>query len=488
MTASAIALLVLVGTGVVASLVPRWPGIAAAGAIAAAALGIPAAVAVLGEGTAVEHRLAWAAPIDEVRIGLDPLSAMFALPLLALGAACAVYGVFYLDRARRPGVPAAVLNLLLAAMLLVVLARDAVVLLIAWEMMTLAIYLLVTYEHGDRAVRRAGWVYLIASHLGVACLLALFVLLGHLRGSFGFAELAARPLGGGAAAVAAVLALLGFGVKAGIVPLHVWLPEAHAAAPSHISALMSGVLIKLGLYGLLRTLGFLEPAEWWGPVLAALGSGSALVGIALALYQRDIKRALAYSSIENVGVILIGLGVGLWASDAGHPRIAALALCGAMLHIWTHAMMKGVMFLGAGSVLHGTGTRDLETMGGLMRRMPRTGALFVLGAVAIVGLPPLAGFASEWLVYRGLIDGGLAPGGDAGWILLLLFAVAVLAAVGALATLCFVRIIGVALLGQPRSAAAARAHESGAGMIAPIAALSAGIVVMPFAAPHAVAG
>jgi hydrogenase-4 component B len=488
MTAVAIAVLVLVGTGVAASLVPRSAGLAAAGAIGAATLGIPAAIAVLGDGTASERHLAWAAPIHQIRIGLDPLSAMFALPLLVLGAACAVYGVFYLDRARRPGVAAGVLNLLLAAMLLVVLARDAVLLLIAWEVMTLASYLLVSYDHGDHAVRRAGWVYLIASHLGVACLLTLFVLLGQLGGSFGFAELAARPLGGGAAAVAVLLALLGFGVKAGVVPLHVWLPEAHAAAPSHVSALMSGVLIKLGLYGLLRTLGFLEPAAWWGPVLAALGAVSGLVGIALALYQRDIKRALAYSSIENVGVILIGLGVGLWANDTGHPRIAALALCGAMLHIWNHAMMKGVMFLAAGSVLHGAGTRDLESMGGLMRRMPRTGALLVLGAAAIVGLPPLAGFTSEWLVYRGLIDGGLAPGGDAGWILLLLFAVAALATVGVLAALCFVRIAGVALLGQPRTAAAARAHESSAGMIAPIAVLAVGIVAMPFAAPHVVAG
>lgn len=488
MTECEIALLVLVGTGLIAVPGARWSRIAALGAVAAAAIAIPAAVAVLARGTAGEIAVAWAAPIDEVRLGIDPLSAFFVVPLLVLGACCAVYGAFYLDRARRPGVPAAVFNLLLAAMLLVVLARDAVVLLIAWEVMTLTSYLLVTHDHEEPGVRRAGWVYLIAGHIGVACLLALFVLLARLAGSFGFAALAARPAAGGAAAAAGLLALVGFGVKAGIVPLHVWLPEAHAAAPSHVSALMSGVLIKLGLYGLLRTLAFVEPGWWWGAALAVLGAVAALVGIALALYQRDLKRALAYSSIENVGVILVGLGVGLWAAHEQHPEVAGLALCGALIHLWNHVMMKGVMFLGAGSLLHATGTRDLERMGGLLRRMPRTGALMVVGAVAIAGLPPLAGFAGEWLVYRGLIAGGLAPAGSAGPILGLLFAVVALAAVGVLAALCFVRIVGVALLGRPRSDAAAAAHESSAGMIAPIAVLAAGVVAMPFVAPSLIGG
>lgn len=483
MTALGIAVFVLAATGMLAVPGRRWPRIAAVGAIAAAAIGIPAAAAVISDGTASELHIAWAAPITEVRLGIDPLSAFFAVPLLVLGASCAVYGAFYLDPARRAGPPAALLNLLLAAMLLVVLARDAVVLLIAWEVMTLTSYLLVVHDHHEAAVRRAGWIYLIAGHLGVACLLALFVLLGQRGAGFGFAELSARPAGGGVAVVAALLALVGFGTKAGIVPLHVWLPEAHAAAPSHVSALMSGVLIKLGLYGLLRTLEFLEPAAWWGPSLAVLGVVTALVGIALALYQRDLKRALAYSSIENVGVILLGLGVGLWAAYEHHPGLAALALCGGLLHLWNHAMMKGLMFLGAGSLLHATGTRDLERMGGLLPRMPRTGGMIVLGAVAIAGLPPLAGFTGEWLVYRGLIDGGLASNTGAGPVLWMLFAIAALAAVGVLAALCFVRIVGIALLGRARTAAAARAHESSAGMLVPMAVLAGGIVAMPFVAP-----
>lgn len=487
MTACGIAVLVLVATGLVAAGARRRAGIAAAGAVAAAAIAIPAAVAVLAGGGVDELRIAWAAPIEDVRLGIDPLSAFFAVPLLVLGASCAVYGAFYLDRARRAGPPATLFNLLLAAMLLVVLARDAVVLLIAWEVMTLTSYLLVVHDHHEAAVRRAGWVYLIAGHLCVACLLALFVLLGQLGGGFGFAELSARPVGGGMAVVAVLLALVGFGTKAGIVPLHVWLPEAHAAAPSHVSALMSGVLIKLGLYGLLRTLEFLEPAVWWGPSLAALGVVTAVVGIALALYQRDLKRALAYSSIENVGVILLGLGIGLWAAYEQHPGLAALALCGGLLHLWNHVMMKGLMFLGAGSLLHATGTRDLERMGGLLHRMPRTGALIVLGAVAIAGLPPLAGFTGEWLVYRGLIDGGLASTTSAGQVLWMLFAIAALAGVGVLAALCFVRVVGIALLGRPRTEAAAQAHESTAGMLVPMLVLAGGIVAMPFVAPWLVA-
>jgi formate hydrogenlyase subunit 3/multisubunit Na+/H+ antiporter MnhD subunit len=490
MTGCTIAMLVLAGTGLLA-LPARRGWVAVAGAIAAAGIGVPSAVAVLAGGAGSEIRISWAAPIDEVRLGLDALSAFFVVPLLVLGACCAVYGLHYLapgpDRTRRAGRAAALFNLMVAAMLLVVLARDAIVLVIAWEVMTLTSYLLVIHDHHEAAVRRAGWVYLIAGHLGVACLLALFVLLGQLAGGFGFAALSQRPAEGAAAVVAGLLAVIGFGTKAGLVPFHVWLPEAHAAAPSHVSALMSGVLIKLGIYGLLRTLAFLAPGPWWGAALAVLGGIAALVGIALALYQRDLKRALAYSSIENVGVIVLGLGVGSWAAHAQHPRIAALVLCGALLHLWNHVMMKGLMFLSAGAVLHGSGTRDLERMGGLMHRLPRTGALITLGAVAIAGLPPLAGFASEWLVYRGLIDGGIAETGSAGQILSMLFALAALAAVGVLATLCFVRIVGVALLGHPRGESAAHAHEPGVGLLAPMAVLAAGIVAMPFVAPRLMA-
>jgi len=486
--ACALAIVVLAGSGLLAVAVSARPRLAtrtaAVGALVAAGLGLPPAFAVLAGGPTGRLAVAWTPPLEQLHLGLDPLTAFFVVPLLVLGAIGAVYGASYLDaqRDRRLlGPPALFYNLLIAAMLLVLLARDAIAFLVAWEVMTLASYLLVSFDHHEPDVRRAGWVYLIAAHLGLACVLAMFLLLGHLGGGLDFASLAAHPIGGAAGAVAAVLAILGFGVKAGIVPLHVWLPEAHAAAPSHVSGLMSGVLIKLGIYGLLRTLTFLVPAGWWGPALAGLGAASALVGISLALYQRDLKRALAYSSIENVGVILLGLGVGLWGASAGQPLIAALGLFGGLFHLWNHTLMKGLLFLGAGSLLHGTGTRDLERMGGLLRRMPRTGALVLVGAVAIAGLPPLAGFASEWMIYRALIAGGLGVGAAAG--LVMLFAAALLATVGVLAALCFVRVVGIGLLGEPRSAAAAHAHESGPGLILPMALLAAGAIATPLAAP-----
>jgi formate hydrogenlyase subunit 3/multisubunit Na+/H+ antiporter MnhD subunit len=230
-----------------------------------------------------------------------------------------------------------------------------------------------------------------------------------------------------------------------------------------VSALMSGVLIKLGIYGFLRVLTFLPPAAWWGPFLMVLGMGGALLGIGLALYQRDLKRVLAYSSIENIGVVLLGIGIGYWGMSRGDPRLATLGMYGGLLHLWNHALMKGLMFLAAGSVLHGTGTRDLERLGGLMKAMPWTGTAMMVGAVAIAALPPLNGFLGEWLIYLGLVGGGIAPRGVAA-----LFMVGGLALVGGLAALCFVRLAGVALLGAPRSREAEHAHESSLWMLGPI--------------------
>jgi len=486
-TGCALAVAVLVASACGALLAHRRgrlaSGLAAAGAVLAAAAALPDAIAVLAGAAPPEVAVPWAAPIDELRFGLDPLSAFFAVPLAALGAICAVYGAFYLDgqRAqRRIAVPACAYNLLLAAMLGVLLARDAIGLVIAWELMTLASYVLVTFDHAQREVRRAGWVYLIASHLGVAAILSMVLLLG--TDGFAFSALAAAGRAAGSAAtVAGILGLLGFGVKAGLVPLHVWLPEAHASAPSHVSALMSGVLVKLGLYGILRTSTFVGDAVPWGPLLMVFGIAGALVGIALALYQRDLKRSLAYSTVENIGIATLGLGAGFWARSADEPVLATLAFAGGLLHVWSHTIQKGLMFLGAGSLLHGAGTRDLEQMGGLAKRMPRTGALVLLGAVALAGLPPLSGFVGEWLIYLGLARGGTRAASFVG--LPLLLAIAVMATVGVMAALCFVRIAGIALLGEPRSEGAARAHESPRGMVLPMALLAALAVLLPFVAP-----
>ncbi len=452
--------------------------IAALGGVAGCGLGAYAAIRVLLDGAGGDVALAWAAPIGPLVAGVDALSALFLAPLFVLGGVASIYGSAYLlgepgDRSLAP--PSLFFNLLLASMAVVIVARTAVLFLIAWEVMTLASYLLVTFDHEEKAVRRAGWVYLVAGHVGVAALIALFLVLGRGAGSLEFGALHAAASTAPAAVVFA-LALVGFGVKAGVVPLHVWLPEAHAAAPSHVSAVMSGVMIKVGLYGFLRALTFVTPAGWWGPVLVGFGAFGALLGIVLAAYQRDMKRVLAYSSIENMGIILLGIGVGFWGAWRGDLRVAALGFGGGLLHVWHHAAMKGLLFLSAGSVLHGAHTRDLERMGGLMRRMPWTGTAMIIGAAAISGLPPLAGFVGEWLIYLGLIGRGVTSGGGG---LAALLVVGVLSLVGGVALLCFVRLVGAALLGSARSDGAAHAHESSPWMTVPLWALVLCTVVAP---------
>jgi formate hydrogenlyase subunit 3/multisubunit Na+/H+ antiporter MnhD subunit len=487
MTLLLAALGILAGTGVAALATNRRPraaaAIAAVGSVLAAVAGLGPALDALRTGASATMTVSWALPAGPIQLGIDPLSAFFLLPLLLMGALCGVYGAVYMQgywARRAAGPPAFFFNTMLASMVLVLLARGAVIFLVAWEVMTLTSYVLVTFEHEEAEARRAGWVYLIAGHVGVAFLVALLLLLGRHAEGLSFANYVARPAGGALGILAFVLATVGFGVKAGIVPLHVWLPEAHAAAPSHVSALMSGVLIKLGLYGILRSLTFLVPSRTPGQVLLALGVMGGLLGISLALYQRDMKRTLAYSSIENVGVMLIGLGLGAWAAQSGHPRVAALGFCGGLLHLWNHVAMKGLMFLGAGSVLHATGSKDLERMGGLLRRMPKTGSTMILGSVAIAGLPPLNGFAGEWLIYLGLLGGGLELGSTGGLVLFLV--TAVLATIGVLATLCFVRLVGIALLGQPRGDAAAEAHESPSGIVVPLALLAGACMALAVSA------
>jgi formate hydrogenlyase subunit 3/multisubunit Na+/H+ antiporter MnhD subunit len=480
-----VALATLAFGGVLALFASPWARVAsalgAASAVAGCVLGIVYAVGALVDGEKSGLALAWQIPYGAFRIEIDALSAFFLVPVFSLSAAAAVYGHDYLlaYRARKSlGVPWLAYGVLVSSMAIVVVARQAVLFLVAWEVMSLSAYVLVTFEHEDTEVSRAGWTYLIATHIGTACLIAFFLFLGRDASSFDFDALAtaahARPA---PTAALMALAIVGFGVKAGFVPLHVWLPEAHAAAPSHVSAVMSGVLVKMGLYGLLRATVIVAPSgASIGALLAAIGLVSACIGISLSLYQRDMKRVLAYSTIENVGIITLGLGVGFWSSAAGLPHAAAIATAGALLHIWNHTWMKGLMFLGAGSVLHGCGTKDLEKLGGVLRRMPRTGTLMIVGAVALAALPPLNGFASEWLVYLGLIETAQRSAGAAAVVALL--AVGAVAFVGALAVLSFVRLVGTGLLGQPRSEGTARAHESPIAMTAPMAVLAIALLVV----------
>jgi formate hydrogenlyase subunit 3/multisubunit Na+/H+ antiporter MnhD subunit len=474
-----VALGLIVAGGVAALLFSRWASLASAcavfGIVAGAVAGQMYAFRVLlgGEGGALA--LSWSVPYGAIFIAGDPLSAFFLVPVFGLSALAAVYGREYLAPfagRKSLGFTWFAFNLLVASMAVVVVARQALLFLVAWESMSLSAYVLVTFEHEHQEVRRAGFIYLIAAHVGTACLIAMFLLLGRHAHSFDFDVIRSATLGGtGFSAVLFALGLVGFGVKAGFVPFYGWLPEAHAAAPSHVSALMSGVLIKMGVYGLCRTLLLLgHPAVWWGPALMLIGLSGALLGIVLAIYQRDLKRALAYSSVENMGLIALALGTGLWGYASGKPHIALLGTLAGLLHVWNHTLMKGMLFLGAGSVLHGCGTKDIEKLGGVVKRMPRTALAMVVGAIAIAGLPPLNGFVSEWVLYLGLIEGALA--GGKGGSVALLFAVGVVSLVGGLAVLCFVRLIGIALLGEARSEAALRAHESGPSMTAPLALLA----------------
>jgi hydrogenase-4 component B len=400
---------------------------------------------------------------------LDAIGGFFLVPVLTLSACGTVFARGYWGDLREGARRVRLLFGLCAGFLaLLTAAAHALTFLLAWEGMALTGFLLVMAEDRDPATRRAGWVYLAATHTGTLCLFAAFGLAADGGRGFLFTPvapgLAAGPLG----TLVFLLFLVGFGLKAGIMPLHFWLPPAHAAAPSHVSSLMSGVLIKMGILGLVRILALVpDPPRWWGILLVVLGAVSGLLGVAFALAQHDLKRLLAYHSIENIGIILLGLGLGTLAKGGGHPVLAVLAYAGALLHVLNHSLFKGLLFLGAGSVVHATGTRDLERLGGLARRMPVTAAAFLAGAWAICGLPPMNGFISEWLIYLAAFRGLALP--RPVWAVL---ALAALATIGALAAACFAKVYGVVFLGSPRSHEAATAHEPPASMRGPMLGLA----------------
>jgi hydrogenase-4 component B len=477
------ALLVLLAGALSGLVLRRRPALAlrvgSAAAVVGSLLGLAAVLPFLLGASPVEGFLPWSEPVGALHLRLDPIAAFFQVALFAVAIPASAFGAGYMKPyvGRRPlGAFVFFYDLLLVAISLVLAAADGVLFLVAWEVMTIASFALVTFDDEKLHVRKAGFVFLVASHVGTAFLMALFVLLGRTAGGFDFTRFEA--LRGSATVAPAILfglGLVGFGTKAGLIPLHVWLPEAHPAAPSHVSALLSAVMIKTGVYGLVRLLGFLPPLPvGYGILLGAIGLGSALVAITLTLGQEDLKRALAYSSVENVGLIVLGLGVGVAASAEGLPVVAALGFGGALFHVWNHALMKGLAFLGAGTLVHATHSQDLEKMGGLLARLPVTGALFLVGAASLAALPPLSGFASEWLLYLGLLWGsGAASGAES---LVGYLAVAVLALVGALAAISFTRIAGVALLGSPRSREAASAHEVPSSGWLPLVPLAAGCV------------
>lgn len=442
-------------------------------AVLAALTGVIGVALGLGAASTPLLDAAWSVPMGRFTLALDAMSAAFLLPVLVVPALGTIYASAYLpDTHRTARRTRLAYGLLPAAMILVVLARDALVLLMAWELMALAAFFALTADDDDPEVAAAGWLYLVATHLGTLCLIAGFALVAAHTGSLALAPVVgmdADTLG-----VAALLLLLGFGTKAGLMPLHVWLPGAHANAPSHVSAVMSGVVLTMGIYGVLRVaslMGELPVAA--GNLLLALGAISAVAGAALAVVQSDLKRLLAYSSVDNMGIVAVGLGLGLIGRALGRDDLLALGVAGAVLHLWNHALFKPLLFFAAGAVVHTTGTRTMDRLGGLAHGMPRTARSTFVGAAALSGLPPLNGFVSELLIYVGLLRAAADPGWPA-------LAAPTLAVAGALALVAMVKLYGAVFLGTPRQGAPP--HDPPAAMSAPTRLLAFACVAIALGA------
>jgi hydrogenase-4 component B len=454
------------GAGLAGALAKKNERLTLALGLAGAVLGFAGGLlAVSGPASSALQFPFWGGP---ARIQADALSGAFLLPLNLMGGLGLVYGKSYLplEAARASGRTLRLwYGCLIGALNLVFIARHGLLFLMAWELMAVAAFFLVSTDHEHPEVHRAGWVYLVSTHTGTLVLTGMVILMLQRNGN-----LLWLPMPGpGASLDTAILllALLGFGFKASFVPLHFWLPAAHAAAPSHVSAILSGVMLKAGIYGILRVMLLLPSTPLWaGGLMLALGAATALFGVAYALAQSDYKRLLAYSSIENLGVVAMGVGLGMAGRAQGHALLASLGFGGAIFHTWNHALFKGLLFFGAGSVLHATGTRDMERLGGLAARMPKTAALVFPGVLAVAALPPFNAFLSEWLIYKGLFQ-ALHLGQP--WLAVL--ALPALAMTGALAAVAFARFFGTLFLGAPRSEDALKAHDPDGWMRWPMGVL-----------------
>jgi formate hydrogenlyase subunit 3/multisubunit Na+/H+ antiporter MnhD subunit len=411
---------------------------------------------------------------------IDALSGFFLLLLGAASAGVLVYstGYFRGEANPQPGLTCLQVHLFLAAMAMVLVADDAYLFMVAWETMALASYFLVVTDHRVAGIRSAGFLYLLMAHLGAVAILLTFGVLQAGAGQYTFEAMRGAGRSEAWAGLAFVLALLGFGAKAGFLPLHAWLPEAHPAAPSPVSALMSGVMLKTAVYGLLRV-GFDlagEPAAWWGVAALGLGLVTALFGVMFAAVQTDMKRLLAYSSIENLGIVLAALGLSLVFRHHGMVALAALALAAALYHCLNHAMFKSLLFCATGSVMHATSQRSLGHLGGLVRRMPWVAATALVGALAIAGLPPLNGFASEWLLLQAFLLSPQLP--DSYLRMFVPIATAALVLAAAFAAYVMVKFYGVVFLGRPREPGLREAHDAGPWERAALAYFAAACVLL----------
>ena len=488
------AILLLLLSGLVAAVTSRFDvghRVGQFGAIIGSVLGLVPAIRVLWGGESEGVFGIWHMPGGTLHFQIDAVSAFFLLSVFGLSIVTALYGRSYLSATDGGHSSAGSwfhLNLLTASMALVIGAHDGLLFLLAWEIMALSPFFLVIFDDRKVASRHAAWTYLAATHLGTAFLLVLFVLLGTLAGTSDFDGYGAALRGHATlSSVIFALALIGFGSKAGIVPAHVWLPEAHPAAPSHASALMSGSMIKVGIYGIIRILIILgTPRAWWGWALIAVGATSGVLGVLFALAQHDLKRLLAYHSVENIGIILLGIGVGVLGLATGISSLAVIGFAAGLLHVLNHCIFKGLLFLGAGAVQHAARTLDLEELGGLMKRMKWTASAFLIGSVAIVGLPPLNGFVSEFLLFTSGLVAVVNPLAQIAAAGLAVFVV--MGLISGLAAACFAKAFGIVFLGSPRSSEASGAHEAARPMVAAMALLALLCILIGLAAPAVAAG
>ena len=401
----------------------------------------------------------------------DSLSLFFLVPIFFICPLAAVYGCqYFTDNARslRSAINIFFTALLVASMALVVAAGNMLSFALAWELMSVSSFILVLYDYEKKEARLAGYLYFLFSQAGALLIFASFAVIFSHTGSFSFTGAESLPMP--VKSVVFLLAFLGFGAKAGIMPVHIWLPHAHPAAPSHISALMSGVMIKMGIYGIIRVfflLGDIDPMV--GRMVLVCGIVSGVMGIVYALCKQNLKRLLAYSSVENIGIILIGAGLGMTGLALADTTMAVFGLAGCLLHVVNHSIFKSLLFFGAGVAIKKTGTGHVDDLGGLLKKMPVTGGTFLVGSLSIAGLPPFNGFISEFLIYFAAFQ-GLSHGPSTFFMAIL--AIIALAVIGGLASFCFTKVVGIVFLGEPRTGQAAKASEGGAAMTLPMAILT----------------
>ncbi|OGR13077.1 MAG: hydrogenase [Desulfobacula sp. GWF2_41_7] len=408
---------------------------------------------------------------------IDGLSAFFLFSVFLVCLLSSIYSYHYLDHEKKPlrvAVNYFFFSILISSMALVITASNIIAFMLSWETMSISSFFLVIYNYEASENRKAGYLYFVFSHVGAMFILAAFALIYAHTGNLAFAPMAGVP--DALKILIFIFSFIGFGSKAGVFPFHVWLPFAHPAAPSHISAVMSGVMIKTGIYGIIRIYILLDlHTPLPGMVMIIAGAVSGILGVVYALGQHDLKRLLAYSSVENIGIILTGLGIGMMGVSSNNPAMAILGFTGGFFHILNHAVFKSLLFMGAGMVLHAAGTRSMDALGGLLKRMKITGICVIIGSLAISGLPPFNGFVGEFLIYLGGFNGVAI---ESSTFIMGILAIVSLAVIGGLALACFTKVIGIVFQGEPRTRAAEKAHEKGFTMMFSMSALALVCVVI----------